>query len=712
LKRKQRPAPERAPSEKRLYDRAIAIALSLLALLIPLKFGLPNLDVGAPVIPEDITQIGQNTADFFEALFSFKLRSAVSIVANALSSPWPEEIAQILILLIVFLWEIKSISERRFVLRVGKVDLMMWLFVLVGLIATLLSPAVHSSVVVLKQFVSYALLYFVIVHAADTPAQQKRLIRCFLISTSIVAIIGLHQFAIGLEEQAEAVRKHIAPELQDAYLARLARGRVFSAFVYPNSFAGFLLVAFPLTVFFAFLHREWFKRGNLHKGIAYLIVVPLPCLTSFVLTQSKAGYLTLLLVALAAVVAGRKKLGLNSRILVAGTIVVLLVVAAVLMSPVGRRLVVEKGRYTFAERLNWWEASCRMIPRSPLIGSGFNSFGLLYSRYRLPGTNEARSVHNNYLQVLVETGVLGFLFFAGVWVCSFAAALPLVRKYLKGDGAFGFRPAVVLSSFVGILCFLIHGTADFDLYVPGVAMSVYLLLGLMVRNASADGERSVQLTERSVRLGLIGLVAICGFGVFFSAKTLNANAHFALAQSILQMRDRPPSLNEYEEAIYEVQSALKWDRRDPNLHAYLAGVYFHLGRFDDALREYTIADRLLHRLVPRLAHDVALTKLTRMEAEGKVDWQEVLRHFQDAASRSPAHPFYRLVYAYYLAQAGEQQKSLEELRKARELDPSGELAMETARLIYRGGPLIAALERFFKEGGSDRSHPEGPKPVE
>lgn len=711
MKRKERPAPSPTSQDKQLYDRIIAILLVLLAFLIPLKFGLPNLDVGAPLIAEDIARIGQNTADFFEALFSFKLRSALSIIANVLSSPWPEEIAQILILLVFFLWGIKSVSQRRFIFRAGKVDLMMWLFLLVGLIATLLSPVVHSSMVVLKQFVSYALLYFVIVHAVDTPAQQRRLIKYFLISTSIVTLLGLYQFALGFEEMVQDVRERIAPEFQDAYLARLARGRVYSVFVYPNSFAGFLLVAFPLTLFFAVLHKEWFKKGNLHKGIAYLIALPLPCLLSFVLTQSKAGYLTFFLIAVASVIAGRRKLGLKPKILLAGLIAVLLVASAILITPIGRKLIIEKGRYTFAERMNWWEASCRMIPRSPIIGSGFNSFGLLYPQYRLPGTNEARSVHNNYLQILVETGILGFILFAGVWIFSFATALPFVRKHLRQEERFGFRSAVVLSAFIGIVCFLMHSVADFDLYVPGVAMTVWLFVGLMVRNAAADKGRRVQLTKQWATLGTIALAAFCGCGVFFSAKTMNAGSHFAVAHSIVQQTDRPPTFRDYENAISEVKKAIWWDQSNHNLHTYLARIYFRLGRFDDALEEYAIADRVLHGLAPRLAHDIARTKLVKMKDEDSVDWQDILEGFREAVTRSPASPFHRLVYAYYLAEAGQQRKSEKELRKVRRLDPSGKQAIETARLIYRSAPLVAELECFFREGGLNDPGPEAPEPA-
>ena len=693
---------EPLPREKDIYEWAIGFLLAVVAFLIPLKFGLPNLDVSSPLIPTDIVGLPGILGAFFTAVFSLKFRSALRVVSGALSNPWPEEMTQILVILVFFLWGVRSFSRRRVVLRLTKLDAAMWFFLLVGLVATLLSPSVHSSVVILKQFVSYALLYFVVVHAVETPHLQKRIIKCFLVSTSIVAFLGLYQFAFGLEEMARDVRQLLAPELRDAYLARITRRRIFSVFVYPNSLAGFLLVAFPLTLLYMSYHGEWFTKKNVLKLVAYVIVLPLPCLVSFLLTQSKASFLALFLIAAGSVLVGRKKLRLRPKVLLAGSLAVLVAVSAILLSPVGRRLLVEKGGYTFSARLDYWTAGWRMVETSPAIGSGFNSFGLLYPLYREPGPHETQSAHNNYLQVLVETGLVGLVLFLGVWALGLGVGWRYVRRYLRGEGGDSFKNAVVLSAFLGICCFLLHSFADFDLYVPGIAMSVWLLLGLMVRNARQTEGHQFQLTNRSATVGVVVLVAVCGFGVFFTSKTLNANSHLSLAQSLIENTDPPPSFDDYETAIVELEKALKWDRSNHNLHTYLAGIYFRLGRYDDALDEYTTAGRL-HRFSAMTAHSIARTTLAKMKENGNVNWDEILAGFRRAVHYSPASPFHRLVYAYYLAQSGDQKGSERELKQVKRLDESGKEALDTARLIYRSDPFVSDLERFLAASSATSS---------
>lgn len=672
LKQKAAVPPGTPRQEGHPLDRAVKILLVLLAFLIPLKFGLPNLDIASPT------------------------------TLNDLSSPWPEEIAQILIILVFFLWGVRSLSRGDFVLRVGLLDAMMGLFLLIGLLATFLSPSPHSSVVILKQFVSYALLYTLAVNAVDDPRQRRTLLKWFLASTSIVAMLALYQFVFGFEEIARDVRRYVAPQFQEAYLARISRRRVFSVFVYPNSLAGFLLVAFPLTLLYPALHKEWFKKANLHKLVAYSLVLPLPCFVSFLLTQSKAGFLAFALVAVGFIVAARRRLRLKPKALAAALLAALVLLSAALISPPGRRLIVEKGRYTLSERVDYWRAGFRMIPRSPIVGSGFNSFGVLYPQYRLPGTNESRSAHNNYLQILIETGVLGLAFFLGIWIVASAAVVPFLKRSLRSDETFGFRDTVGLSLTAGIVGFLVHSLADFDLYVPGIGMTVWLLLGLQIRNADSLRARRVRLAPRTAALCTLGLLAVSGAGILFTSKTLNANSHLAVAQSILQRANPPAGFDDYEEAVQELKAALKWDPTNHNLHLSLGRVYYRLDRYDDALREFALADRL-HRFAPMIAHDIARTKLARMEKEGFGEWDDVLAGFRRATRYSDSSSFHHLVYAYYLAESGRPEESQYELRKVRKLDPSGEESIKAARMIYRQDPFVAKLQAFLAQAPEESS---------
>jgi Flp pilus assembly protein TadD len=78
-------------------------------------------------------------------------------------------------------------------------------------------------------------------------------------------------------------------------------------------------------------------------------------------------------------------------------------------------------------------------------------------------------------------------------------------------------------------------------------------------------------------------------------------------------------------------------------------------------------------------------------------WKEILSHFRDAVTRSPVSPFRRLVYAYYLSQAGRDEESREQLRELRQLDPSGNEALKTTALLSPEDPLITELKQFLEQ---------------
>jgi O-antigen ligase len=140
----------------------------------------------------------------------------------------------------------------------------------------------------------------------------------------------------------------------------------------------------------------------------------------------------------------------------------------------------------------WMDAVRRMEPREWLLGSGLNTFATREGRvapftlpqgatpwpaelaaaaegggrpgYRvppdLPGLNWYREAHNDYVQLLVETGLTGLLL--GLWAAL--RALKAAR-----------RDPWLLAAVAGIL---LQEGLDFSLQIPAVAVLFAVLTGL------------------------------------------------------------------------------------------------------------------------------------------------------------------------------------------------------------------------------------------
>ena len=109
-----------------------------------------------------------------------------------------------------------------------------------------------------------------------------------------------------------------------------------------------------------------------------------------------------------------------------------------------------------------------------LTGSGGGSFYVTFPAYVGGGTVSFYDhAHNDYLQLLTETGVIGFVLCALIVAMAAARALQALRRRndpLMRGTAFGVTLAI---------CWLaIHSTVDFNMQIPANALTMTVILAL------------------------------------------------------------------------------------------------------------------------------------------------------------------------------------------------------------------------------------------
>jgi O-antigen ligase len=126
-------------------------------------------------------------------------------------------------------------------------------------------------------------------------------------------------------------------------------------------------------------------------------------------------------------------------------------------------------------------AHWQVFRERPLTGHGLNTFHELNSLAGTPDNwralEQVGAVHNIFVQMLEETGLIGAAFFA------LMLAPPIVRAiYRIAMGKSGAEWAAAALALV-TLCF-VHGAVDFGLQVPAIAALFALSLGLFVGGPS------------------------------------------------------------------------------------------------------------------------------------------------------------------------------------------------------------------------------------
>jgi O-antigen ligase len=139
--------------------------------------------------------------------------------------------------------------------------------------------------------------------------------------------------------------------------------------------------------------------------------------------------------------------------------------------------------------------SLRMFTQRPVWGWGLGTFPTVYPAYRTFYTNLfINEAHNDYAQLLVETGLLGFGLMMWFLVRLFQHGLPTSRRWeFRWDGA------VSLAALLGCTGILFHSFVDFNLQIPANAAMFYVLCALAASELLPVSTRSTRTRTSEIR---------------------------------------------------------------------------------------------------------------------------------------------------------------------------------------------------------------------
>lgn len=243
-------------------------------------------------------------------------------------------------------------------------------------------------------------------------------------------------------------------------------GSIYGSYVNHDHYAGLLemLVPFPLVVSMGHL-----QRGGKRALIAFFAVL---MASTIFLSGSRGGMIAFVIeiVAFAALTLIQRR---NSSVALALIAVCVLILSFLVF--VGKGQVLGRlGDLGPGMRLDMTKDCLKIFSHRPVWGWGLGTFPTVYPAYRSFYTNLfVNEAHNDYAQLLVETGLLGFGLMLWFLVSLYQHGLPTLRRWeLRWDGA------VSLAALLGCTGILFHSFVDFNLQIPANAALFYVLCGL------------------------------------------------------------------------------------------------------------------------------------------------------------------------------------------------------------------------------------------
>ncbi|MBZ5493468.1 MAG: O-antigen ligase family protein [Acidobacteriia bacterium] len=361
----------------------------------------------------------------------------------------------------------------------SKKDLRTWLFGtwLTRAILTYLAVAIASALFLnpvtldaqreLMRLASYVCFYYVITDWCQTETNTRILLKVLMASTIVVALFGFWQAFTGGYSSLYDVLYPIQDEIAQI---PAWEGRITSFLEHYNGLAGYLNLVLPFCLAFATGGTDPVLRTLSRWCLVFAA-------TALLLTQSRGGLLAFVAILIAQVcLAARDR---KTRIKRVALVLIVCLLAAAVAGFFFQRLG-EIDDFTTVSRLAIWGGAFTVFARSPLLGTGFGNLrGLMGGLLSLPDgwTGDA---HNLYLELLAETGLIGFLVFGVVIVLALRNAVKLLRKAHDN-----FNKMIALAIVSAICGVLVHGTVDYLFHTtPQVTALFFVVLGLLSAQGS------------------------------------------------------------------------------------------------------------------------------------------------------------------------------------------------------------------------------------
>jgi O-antigen ligase/tetratricopeptide (TPR) repeat protein len=315
-----------------------------------------------------------------------------------------------------------------------------------------------------------------------------------------------------------------------------AMNRARGPFVNPDHFGSYLNMVLPIAIA-GVVFPTFLVRRNSEPFRVFCAVTVLVASLALLLSLSRAGWIGAVigfysLVELSTFIPREKRpalfrLSWKAAVpLCALALVVIIATSSLVAGGSGRQAADQRLQETLSQhrslefRVGVWRDTLPMVRDFPLFGIGLGTFQDIFAHYKKPPwmANSIREAHNDYLELLASTGVLGFgllgWFLVAVGVRLYRGIRVLPPDILPVGAA--------LTAGMSAMAF--QEFFDFNLQIPANAILLTLLMALAFRLVAMTRQSNPEPRPRSLRtmalpIGTAAAAAAIAVVAVFQPKT-------------------------------------------------------------------------------------------------------------------------------------------------------------------------------------------------
>jgi O-antigen ligase len=318
-------------------------------------------------------------------------------------------------------------------------------FMLCILLSALKSMEFSLTVKEIVRWLELIIVYFLTINLINDHKKVRVLLYFMILTTAVVSICGIVNYLAGI--------------------ANISAGRpgAYSFFGHPNALAGYVNLIIP--VLFGMLMTGAFLWERITLGAFAVLSI-----MTWFLAFSRSAWISLILtmIIIFFLTKVKKRIAIILPMLFAVFAITLL--SSNIKDDFMRRL----GLQEVEDRAMFYPIGYNMVKDDLIFGIGIGNYPLLIKKFTKMGLVIQTNLHSLYLQVFVETGLMG--------LCAFVFWLACIIKYLMNalKSLEKFRDYSLFVGLVGgVIVYLFNNLANV-LTVHGIHLQWGIILGLAV----------------------------------------------------------------------------------------------------------------------------------------------------------------------------------------------------------------------------------------
>ncbi|MFZ4740990.1 MAG: O-antigen ligase family protein [Bacteroidales bacterium] len=362
----------------------------------------------------------------------------------------------------------------------------------------------------LKRATFFILFIYLIIYILPKENSRLMLIRSFVLFSLIISVTGIIQIL-----EVFSITKY---NLEALYL-------ITGNFAQKNIFSEVLFITFAFSIYGAAIFDKIWKKLAIIGTLLNLLLI------AFIMTRAiwAAFFIALtftfilyIFFASKTLLANKLKLVLRYFAIIFGVVIITVIaVSAVdknktLQSQITNAFDFKQGN-TF-HRLNLWKKSLSLAEKNPILGVGAGNWRIEILQYDLQVTTDKGRVmpdrtHNDYLQLLVENGIIGLILFILMFAILLYYCIKILKKAEKFEDSF-----FILILFFALVGYMVDSCFAFPRERIELQIFLNIIFAYIVfeyhKTFEKEKESKSQISVKAIAAILLCLLSISSYAAY------------------------------------------------------------------------------------------------------------------------------------------------------------------------------------------------------